>query len=41
MKDHVRDDRFSGYTAGGAWQDTMPGLARAGGGVGQRRLAAP
>jgi hypothetical protein len=24
---HVLDDRFSGYTAGGAWQDTVLGLA--------------
>ena len=24
---HVLDDRFTGYTAGGAWQDAMLGLA--------------
>jgi SpoIIAA-like len=24
---HVLDDRFSGYTAGGAWQDAVLGLA--------------
>ena len=24
---HVLDDRFSGYTAGGAWHDAMLGLA--------------
>ena len=24
---HVLDDRFAGYTAGGAWQDAMLGLA--------------
>jgi hypothetical protein len=24
---HVLDDRFSGYTAGGAWQDALLGLA--------------
>jgi len=24
---HVLDDRFTGYTAGGAWQDTVLGLA--------------
>jgi len=25
---HVLDDRFTGYTAGGAWQDALLGLAR-------------
>jgi hypothetical protein len=24
---HVLDDRFTGYTAGGAWQDSLLGLA--------------
>ena len=24
---HVLDDRFTGYTAGGAWQDALVGLA--------------
>ena len=24
---HVLDDRFAGYTAGGAWEDAMLGLA--------------
>ena len=24
---HVLDDRFTGYTAGGAWQDALLGLA--------------
>ena len=24
---HVLDDRFTGYTAGGAWQDALIGLA--------------
>jgi SpoIIAA-like len=26
---HVLDDRFTGYTAGGAWQDAVLGLANA------------
>ena len=26
---HVLDDRFTGYTAGGAWQDAVLGLAHA------------
>ena len=26
---HVLDDRFTGYTAGGAWQDAVLGLATA------------
>jgi stage II sporulation SpoAA-like protein len=26
---HVLDDRFEGYTAGGAWQDAVLGLANA------------
>ena len=25
---HVLDDRFTGYTAGGAWQDALLGLAQ-------------
>jgi SpoIIAA-like len=27
---HVLDDRFTGYTAGGAWQDALLGLAHPG-----------